>query len=180
MNGCHHLPVDNIRGRFRSVTYASSTISDRLELFDLLQGSLTIALNMLNHTTQAQHELCNVSFISLQKLFHRIAQANLEYVELLGSRIRDLGGVSEPSGQMATHFPGCESRTSGTFAACIDGINSGAIDLNKLDAQLHLGCSRIIGSHDLASVRLLETYQRRTRAFTSLIRDNLACEDFGE
>lgn len=173
MNTRHQLHAEHYPGQREFVTFASSTVADRVELFDLLQSSLTIALKMLAHVSLAQQKLCNVSFISLQKLFHTIAQANLEYVEFLGQRIRDLGGVSESAALMTALYPVNDSRTPNNFATCIDGIQRATTGLNQLDAQLRLEGCRVIDSQDLASIRLLDSYRRRTRTFTSLIRDNL-------
>ncbi|WP_166363402.1 hypothetical protein [Pseudomonas akapageensis] len=161
---------------FRVSHYGAHTSlvrADRIEMVDLLQDHLSTALDMLAQVKLGQQRLRNVSFIAVQQLFHRIASANLDYVEFITLRIRDLGGFTEPAMLMSALYCDNETRKSQPFGACIQCIHQGASQLCALGARLGFYRDRAIGGKDGASIRFIEECVWRTVCFTSLIQDNL-------
>ncbi|WP_322617581.1 hypothetical protein [Pseudomonas sp. BIC9C] len=161
---------------FRVSHYGAHTslfMADRIELVDLLQNHLSTALDILAQVKLGQQKLRNVSFISVQQLFHRIAGANLDYAEFITRRIRDLGGFSEPAALMSALYSDNDTQNSQRFGSCIQSIHQGASQLCALGARLSFYRDRAIGGKDDASTRFIEECSRRTARFTSLIQDNL-------
>lgn len=159
----------------RPGAHVSLAAAERIELVELLNLQLLTTLELLQQVKQVQWKLREVSFVAVQRLFHKIAWATTECAESLSSRIVDMGGYTERSMMSALYSDPVEHKAPG-FAACICNIHALAEQLARQSSLAHAFIERLAASGDYASLVLIRDCSQQSRELVLLIQANLPQE----
>ena len=159
----------------RSGTHVSLPTAERIELVELLNLQLLTTLELLQQVKQVQWKLKDVSFVAVQRLFHKIAWATTECAQSLSHRIVDMGGFTERS-IIASLYCEPEAHKDPTFATCIWNIHTHAEQLAQHSTHAYAFIERLTADGACASVNLIRDCSDQSHELVRLIQANLPHE----
>jgi DNA-binding ferritin-like protein len=155
--------------------HRSLATAERIELIELLNQQLLTTLDLLEQVKRVQWKLRDVSFIAVQRLFHRIAWTTTECAESIASRITELGGFTERA-VMSALYSDPQAHQGVGFGACIHNIHGYAQALSALAAQARDFMARAAVNGDHASHTLIKDSTDQVRELVFLIQAHLPQE----
>jgi DNA-binding ferritin-like protein len=156
--------------------HASQQVAERMELVELLQEHLMVALDLRQYVHSLEARLRNVSFADLRELFHRIGEATRECADFLSEGIHDLGALAERSVMSALYQHDADTWRTINFAACIWHINARADTLTRFAPQVRGLMDRAVVNGDYASLHLITDCIYQISQLVALIQINIPAE----
>jgi DNA-binding ferritin-like protein len=167
-------PVANRMSQYGA--HHSLLVAERMELVELLQEHLMVALDLRQYVNSLEARLRNVSFVDLRQLFHRIGEATRDCTEFLSERIHDLGALAERSVMSVLYQTDEDAWRNLNFAACIWHINARAETLARFAPQARDLMDRAVVNGDYASLHLITDCIHQISQLVALIHINIPAE----
>jgi len=132
-----------------------SVVSERMALVELLQGYLTITVELHQYVNSLELRLRNVSFVDVRQLFHRIGAAVEHCSAFLDERILDLGAPSQRQTLRLLGDNPVDALHNLSFATCIQHIGTRTHALMGFSTQAKEFMDRAVINGDYNSLHLV-------------------------